>query len=145
MGAGVALNEITIKDLGGAELDPSEMFTDDIVAYVNNLDTTLGTKADPHYNEYKAFENEINSARIITIDTDSIDTSHKFDDIDLSGDNEEVPDLPKDYFMMFMGSILFKSTGNGPTPYDLKSGDQFAFADGPGVAPWDDFTVPFTK
>jgi hypothetical protein len=138
------LDEITIKDLGGAELDPSEMITDDIVAYVNNLDTTLGTKADPHYNDYKDFLNEINSAKILTIDPESIDTSHRFDDIDLTGDSEDVKDLHKDYFMMFMGNILFNNAGM--TPYDLIPGEQYApFEDGPGVSIYDDITVPLTK
>lgn len=135
-----ALQELSITDLGGSALDPAELYTDDLIAWVDNMNTDLGTENDPHFGEYKAFFDEIKSAKIITLDADMVQPTTKFDEMDLSGENEPTPDLAKDYFMVFMNAIIFNSIG--ATPYDLKAGDEFAPFTDRGLAPWDDITVP---
>ena len=133
------LHELNITDLGGVQPDPAELYHEELIAWVNDLNPDLGTENDPFYNEYKAFKDEINNAKIITLDAEAYKPSNKYDEIDLSGEDKPIADLSALY-MMFMGTILF--THQGVTPYDLVSGDEYAPFTDRGLAPMDDTTVP---
>lgn len=137
------LEELTITDLGGHELDPAELYSDELISWVGNMNPDLGTQNDPYYNEYKTFFDEIKSAKIITLDADTYKQSNKFDQIDLTGESEEVEDIPDTAFMMFMGAILF--TNIGATPFDnfqTLDGEKYSEFTDIGLAPMDDYTIP---
>jgi hypothetical protein len=138
------LEELKITDLGGHELDPAELYSDELISWVGNMNPDLGTKNDPYYSEYKAFYDEIKNAKIITLDADTYKQSNKFEKLDLSGENEETEDIPDTAFMMFMGSILFPNIGFTPfSEFQKLDGVEYAaFGEDAGLAPMDDYTIP---
>lgn len=115
------MQEVTLTDLGGVEIDPVELVTDELIGFVENLNPQLGKEGDPYFNEYTAFINEINSAGLITIDIDQINNAgRRFDDVDLSGtdDTKEIPDAA---YFLYVNHVI--NTMNMATPFDFLAAD----------------------
>jgi hypothetical protein len=142
------IHELVVQDLGGSSIDPQEMVNDELVGWLTNLSTDLGTPADPHFNEYQSFMAEINDAKIITLSADELKgAGGKYDDLDLNAD-QSVEDLSK-AFLMFMGMALFRGQGVGPedcTPATViqgTGGRTFApFEEGAEYGPCDNYSIP---
>lgn len=99
------MKELTLSDIGGVEIDPREIITDELIGYVESLNPTLGSTTDPYYKEYQAFLAEIASAGIATIDMDSM-SNGRFDDIDLTGNDEEVVEVLDSRFTFFDAMLM---------------------------------------
>lgn len=141
-----SVNPITLNDLNGISLNPTDLATDELVGYVGyvkNLCTDLGTKNDSveGWQDWVNFKNEIDSARISTFTPDSIDDDHKFDSLDLTGDNCEIPPIPITAFAMYNGMFLYAyanmNGGKGATPFDCSDKLDYVKADGVGLTPFD--------
>ena len=94
------MEEIYLRDRGGIQPDTEDMITDDLVTYLDGMNTTLGGKEDPRFGEYQNFLSSISEASILKIEPDQM-SSGKFDDLDLTADDEDVDvikDLPNDKF-----------------------------------------------
>lgn len=90
--------DLTLADVGGVELNVKEMISDELIGFIDGLNPKLGTKNDPYHDEYQAFLMEMSNAGVVTIDPESI-SSGRFDDVDLSGAEEETRDIPDNHFV----------------------------------------------
>lgn len=95
------MEEIYLRDRGGIQPDASDILTDELVSYLDGVNTTLGTKDDPRFGEYQDFLNSIAEASILKIEPDQM-SSGKFDDLDLTGeenkDDYPIPAVPDSTF-----------------------------------------------
>lgn len=89
--------DLTLSDVGGVELNSKEMISDELIGFIDGLNPKLGTKNDPYHDEYQAFLAEMSNAGVVTIDPESI-SSGRFDDVDLSGSDEDVREIPDSHF-----------------------------------------------
>ncbi len=137
---------ITLNDLNGISLNPTDLATDELVGYVGyvrNLCTNLGTKNDSveGWNDWLNFKAEIDNARISTFTPDSIDETKTFETMDLTGDNLEIPVLPITLFAMWQNALLYSYTmnnGSGVTPFDVQNKkDSYIKCDTVGITPFD--------
>ncbi len=142
---------ITLNDLNGISLNPTDLATDELVGYVGyvrNLCTTLGTKNDSPegYEDWINFKSEIDNARISTFTPDAIDESNTFDTLDLTGDNLAIPEIPITMFAMFKGMMLrayAMNNGYGVTPFDIPKGkNEYVKCDSVGLTPFDLVSKP---
>lgn len=137
---------ITLNDLNGISLNPTDLATDELVGYVGyvrNLCTNLGTKNDTKegWDDWINFKNEINNARISTFTPDSIDENKTFETMDLTGDNLEIPNIPITLFAMWNNALLYSyamNNGKGVTPFDVSNNKgSYIKCDTVGVTPFD--------
>lgn len=95
------MEEIYLRDRGGIQPDASDILTDELVSYLDGVNTTLGTKDDPRFGEYQEFLNSIAEASILKIEPDQM-SSGRYDDLDLTGDQEKedypIPNVPDSTF-----------------------------------------------
>jgi len=82
------MQEIYLHDAGGVEPDASDICTDELVCYLDGINTKLGTKEDPRFGEYQEFCASIDEASILKIEPDQI-SSGKYDGLDLTGDEND--------------------------------------------------------
>lgn len=139
------MKPIEVSDLNGVSLNPQDLSVDQLVGftgYIRGLVSTLGTEADSPegYNDYLNFQKEIEAARISTFEPDMIDDDHTFENIDLTGDNDPVPEIPATYYamvnnMMWMCCML--NNGKGATPFDYDIKHEAYTPAGPGITPFD--------
>jgi hypothetical protein len=120
------MTELALVDVGGSEIDPRELITDELIGYVENLNPSLGKEGDPYFSEYRAFLEEINAAGIATIDPEAMSTG-RFDDIDLSGNDVEVKDVADEAFVLDNDRLLVAATML--SIFDMPEGAEFLFAD----------------
>lgn len=92
-------------DIGGVEPKSSEMVSEEVVGYLNsiNVNTALLNEDDPLYDEYTKFLADMGNSPIVITneDIDVGESSSYFDELDLSGKNEEEEQMLKmgmDYF-----------------------------------------------
>ena len=137
---------ITLNDLNGISLNPTDLATDELVGYVGyvrNLCTNLGTKNDSKegWDDWVNFKAEIDKARISTFTPDSIDETKTFETMDLTGDNLEIPPLPITLFAMWQNALIYSyamNNGRGATPFDIANKkDTYVKCDTVGVTPFD--------
>ncbi|MGL4949697.1 MAG: hypothetical protein ACRC5M_04885 [Anaeroplasmataceae bacterium] len=82
------MKEIFLRDVGGIEPEASDIFTDELITYVDGINTTLGTKSDPRFGEYQEFMQSIAEASILKIEPDQM-SSGKYEGLDLTGDDDD--------------------------------------------------------
>ena len=146
---------ITLNDLNGISLNPTDLATDELVGYVGyvrNLCTNLGTKNDSPegWQDWINFKSEIDNARISTFTPDSIDENKTFETMDLTGDNLEIPNIPATMFAMWQGTMLrayAMNNGFGVTPFDVPNSKcEYVKCDSVGLTPFDlNGNKPFNK
>lgn len=127
--------DLNLSDVGGVDPSSKEMITDELIGFIDGLNPKLGTKDDPYRDEWQAFMSEIASAGVVTIDPDSM-SSGRFDDIDLSGADEEIREIPDSFYTEIDTSqitplLLLAAL----TPFDGEVVDGFSFSNV--------FTTPF--
>ena len=140
------MKPIEVSDLNGVSLNPQDLSVDQLVAFtgfIRGLTSSLGTEADSPegYEDYLNFQNEIATARISTFEPDMIDDNHTFECVDLTGDDQPIPEIPMSYFamvngMMFMCSNMNNGKGVSPFDYDIKN-EKYAPVTGKGISPFD--------
>jgi hypothetical protein len=140
------MKPIEVSDLNGVSLNPQDLSVDQLVGftgYIRGLVSTLGTEADSPegYKDYLNFQKEIEAARISTFEPDMIDDDHTFENVDLTGDDEPVPEIPATYYAMINGMMWLVSQMNnnkGVTPFDYSvNKEAYAPMSGPGLTPFD--------
>ena len=139
------MKPIEVSDLNGVSLNPQDLSVDQLVAftgYIRGLTSSLGTEADSKegYEDYLNFQNEIAAARISTFEPDMINDNHTFECVDLTGDDQPIPDIPFTYYAMVNGMMFMCSTmnnGKGVSPFDIKSSEKYAPITGKGISPFD--------
>ncbi|MFI3214617.1 MAG: hypothetical protein R3Y24_14960, partial [Eubacteriales bacterium] len=70
-----SVNEVCIEDL----------FDDEILSLVSELNVNLGSVSDPFYDKYKDFMEDVNSTNVILINPDNI-SKNPYDTINLAED-----------------------------------------------------------
>jgi len=141
-----SVQPISVPGLNGVDLNPGDIFTDELVSYVGyvrNLCTDLGTKNDSSegFRDFLAFQKEIESSRISTFEPDAADQMNKFDSLDLTGENDATIVYPITAFMMLFGKSLLMANGggNGFTPFDVQGmKGRYIQPVGIGVTPFDE-------
>ena len=105
--------EETPFDIGGADIDPQDILSDDVISSIKGLNPDLGVEGrDPMYSRYAAYRDEISNAELIIIDANALNRSSIMN-LDLSGDTSGIDDLPSDYFQLVEDTL------------DLAFGDDF--------------------
>lgn len=139
------MKPIEVSDLNGVSLNPQDLSLDQLVGftgYIRGLTSTLGTEADSPegFEDYLSFQKEIESARISTFEPDMIDDDHTFENVDLTGDDQPIPEIPFTFYAMINNIMWMCSSlnnGRGITPFDCNSKSQYAEIAGPGLTPFD--------
>jgi len=130
------MQDLALSDNGSADIDPREMLTDELICFVEGLNPALGTDKDAYHGEFQSFLEEIAAAGVVTIDPESI-SAGRFDDVDLSGREEEVKDIPDSYYVDYSGFIATMALAGqmaelamraSVTPFDREE-DGYFFSD----------------
>ena len=120
--------DLTLSDVGGVELNSKEMISDELIGFIDGLNPKLGTKNDPYHDEYQAFLAEMSNAGVVTIDPESI-SSGRFDDVDLSGNDEDVREIPDSHFAeMDMSDLNALMLAAMCSPFDGEDIDGYVFS-----------------
>lgn len=85
------MEEIYLRDRGGIVPNADDVLTDELVTYLDGVNTVLGGKEDPRFGEYQNFLNSISEAAILEITPEQM-SSGKYDDLDLTGEEDVVYD-----------------------------------------------------
>lgn len=80
------MQELFLKDSNQVEPEAADILSDELVTYLDGVNTTLGTKDDPRFGEYQDFLDSINEASILKIEPDQM-SSGKYDGLDLTGED----------------------------------------------------------
>jgi hypothetical protein len=135
-----SVQPIVASDLNGIQLDPKDIVTDEFVSYVGfarKLCSDLGTENDSPegFQDFINFQKEIYDAKIETFELDNIDTKHTFD-LDLTGENIPVIEIPDNYFSKFS---MTTDDEYSFTPFDVLESDinGYCNAGGVGMTPFD--------
>lgn len=122
------MEEVYLRDRGGVQPDAADVISDELVTYLDGVNMTLGTEKDPRYSEYKDFLNSIAEASILTIEPEQMSTG-KYDDLDLTGDEENEVEVPEVKDSDFLGTgitweqaIALMTFG---TPFNMNEGKTF--------------------
>lgn len=144
-------NMISVTDLNGAELNPADLETDEIVGYiklVKNLNSDLGTSKDYQgYNDYLNFKKNIEEADISTFTAKVTDEIDSYASVDLTGQNVVIANFDSSwYYTNYQNQMIMMcamNMGLGITPFDMQNsslierdGRKYFMPEGVGVTPY---------